>query len=94
MFTDEDLSDLPKLDQLEYPMMPEISFSISGIHSLLINLNSNESPGLDLMPTILLNKCADEVSPILQVILTKSINSETLTGNHLEAVPSTMISFV
>ena len=94
MFTDEDLSDLPKLDQLEYPMMPEISFSISGIHSLLINLNSNESPGLDLMPTIFLNQCSDEVSPILQDILTKSINSETLTGNHLEAVPSTMTSFV
>ena len=42
VFTDEDLFDLPQLDQLEHPMMPEISFSISGIHSLLLNLDSNK----------------------------------------------------
>ena len=28
-------------------MKPEISFSISGIYSLLLNLDSNKSPGPD-----------------------------------------------
>ena len=78
VFTDEDLFDLPQLDQLEYPMMSEISFSISGIHSLLLNLDSNKSPGPDSMITIFLKKCVDEVSPILQVIFTQSMNSGTL----------------
>ena len=62
--------DLPQLDQLEHPMMPKISFSISGIHSLLLNLDSNKSPGPDSMITIFLKKYADEVSPILRHIYT------------------------
>ena len=85
VFTDEDLFDLPQLDQLEYPMMPEISFSISGIHSLLLNLDSNKSPGPDSMTTIILKKCADEVSPILQVVFTQSMNSGTLPDDWLSA---------
>ena len=85
VFTDEDLFDLPQLDLLEYPMMPEISFSISGIHSLLLNLDSNKSPGPDSMTTIFLKKCADEVSPILQVIFTQSMNSGTLPDDWLSA---------
>ena len=66
-------------------MMPEISFSISGIHSLLLNLDSNKSPGPDSMTTIFLKKCADEVSPILQVIFTQSMNSGTLPDDWLSA---------
>ena len=33
------------------PMMPEISFSISGIRSILLDLDSNKSPSPDSMPT-------------------------------------------
>ena len=86
VFTDEDLFDLPQLDQLEHPMMPEISFSISGIHSLLLNLDSNKSPGPDSMTTIFLKRCADEVSPILQVIFTQSMNSGTLPDDCFQPI--------
>ena len=64
MFTDEDLINTPQIDQLEYPTMPEISFNTSGIHKLLLDLDTNKSPGPDLIPAIILKKCTDEISPI------------------------------
>ena len=54
VFTDEDLTNIPQV-QLEYPIMPEISCSISGVRNLL-NLETNKSPGPDSIPTILLKK--------------------------------------
>ena len=70
VFTDEDLVNTPQIDQLEYPTMPEISFNTLGIHKLLLDLDTNKSPGPDSIPAIILKNCADEISPILQVIFT------------------------
>ena len=60
----------------------EISFSISGIRNLL-NLDTNKSPGPDSIPAVLLKKCADEISPILQV--TQSMIFRTLPDDWLFA---------
>ena len=78
MFTDEDLVNTTQIDQLEYPTMPEISFNTSGIHKFL-------SPDPDSIPAIILKKCADEISPILQVIFTQSMNSGVLPSDWLSA---------
>ena len=85
VFTDEDLVNTPQIDQLEYPTMPEISFNTPGIHKLLLDLDTNKSPGPDSIPAIILKNCADEISPILQVIFTQSMNSGVLPSDWLSA---------
>ena len=67
------------------PLIPLTSFSISGIHSLLLNFDFNKSPGPYSMPTIFLKKYADEVLPILQVMFTQSMNSGSLRNDWLSA---------
>ena len=51
VFTDKDLTNIPQVHQLEYSIMPEITFSISGIRNLLLDLDANKSPGPDSIAT-------------------------------------------
>ena len=65
--------------------MPEISFSTEGILKLLCELDTNKSPGPDEIPSVVLKQCSAEIAPILQVIFTQYMSTETVPGDWLTA---------
>jgi len=52
--------------------MTDVSFSINEIQQALCNLQVNKTSGPDHIPPYILKNCAEEISPVLKVIFTKS----------------------
>ena len=74
VFTTDDGSDLPIWDPSPYPDIPPIEVSVSGITSLLNELDPTKSPGPDKIPSILLKLLAYEVSPCLALLFSASFH--------------------
>ena len=55
-----------------FPIMFDITFSLNGIQQTLCNLQVNKASGPDRIPPYILKNCAEEISPVLKVIFTKS----------------------
>jgi len=84
VFTRED-NNIPELTSIQYPSMPNITFDIGGIVSILQNIKPGKGAGPDDIPTWILKTCAEHVAPVLQVILTQSLNLGTLPSDWLTA---------
>ena len=67
------------------PTMPAISITSSGIKNLLCNLDPNKAMGPDKISPYILKYCAAEISPILQIIFTQSLNTGELPSDWLKA---------
>ena len=67
VFTDEDLSSVPSPTS-SFPIMPNISLNVKGIHKLLNDLDVDKAPVPDKIPNRILKYCATEIAQILQVI--------------------------
>ena len=68
---------MPTMDSnIEVPNMPDISISQSGIHKLLITLDTNKVSGPDHISPHILKHCADEITPILHVIFNNSLSTD------------------
>ena len=65
--------------------MPTVLFTTNGIENLLSNLDPNKAQGPDRISPYILNYCATEISPILQVIFTQSLNTGKLPLDWLKA---------
>jgi len=65
--------------------MPAISFSTSGIQTLLYNLDPNKVQGPDRIVPFVLKNCAAEIAPILEIIFKQSLNSGVLPSDWLSA---------
>ena len=85
VFTNGDLTNLPLADLEPHTSMSDISFSIDGIVNLLQCLDVNKSPGPDGIPPVVLKTCALEFAPILQVIFTQSITTNSIPDDWLLA---------
>ena len=86
VFTREDLSSVPSLDTINHiPTMPAISITSNGIKNLLCNLDPNKAMGPDKISPYILKYCAAEISPILQIIFTQSLNTGELPSDWLKA---------
>ena len=86
VFKDEDLSSIPNLGVgIHLSTMPNIIFSTSGIQSLLNDLDTNKVCGPDWISPYILKHLAEEISPILQVIFTQSLDTGTLSSDWLSA---------
>ena len=85
VFTKEDTENLPNLadpsSEVLFPNISDITFSVEGIRQLLSNLDTNKASGPDEIPSFILIQFAVEISPILQVIFTKSISSGLLPSD-------------
>jgi len=68
VFTTDDGSDLPVLDPSPYPDIPPIEMSVSGITSLLNEVDPTKSPEPDKIPSNLLKLLAYEVSLCLALL--------------------------
>ena len=88
MFTKEDQTNIPSLDPTAEDSIPDISditFSVEGICQLLSELDTNKASGPDEIPPFVLKHCAEEISPVLNVIFTKSLSSGTLPSDWKKA---------
>ena len=86
IFTKEDQSNVPTLDADDsFPNLPDITFSVEGIRQLLFELDANKANGPDEIPPFVLKECAEEISPVLQIIFTKSLSSGVLPSDWKKA---------
>ena len=86
VFTKENLLTMPTMDSnIEVPNMPNISISQSGIHKLLVTLDTNKASGPDSISLYILKHCADEITPILHVIFNHSLSTNSLPSDWLKA---------
>ena len=65
IFTQEDLSSLPELNDPPFPEISHISISVDGVANLLCNLNPHKATGPDRIPAYFLKECSIEIAPIL-----------------------------
>ena len=86
MFTRENTSNIPNLNDNDHiAPMPTISFTTSGIQTLLSDIDPNKAQGPDKIAPIILKNCAVEIAPILQVIFEQSLNLGILPFDWLTA---------
>ena len=74
IFTQEDLSSLPELNDSPFPEISPISISLGGVTNLLYNLNPHKATGPDEIPAYFLKKFSNEIAPILTLIFQSSIH--------------------
>ena len=84
VFTSEDLTNIPSIDN-NVPIMSSLTLSTEGIETLLSKLDTNKAPGPDQIPSYILKHCANEITPILQVIYNQSLQSAQLPADWLTA---------
>jgi len=75
VFTKPDSTELPDLGASPFPDMKNISISKQGVAKLLKGLNPHKAAGPDAIKPRLLKECAEEISPILTLIFTKSLQT-------------------
>ena len=90
VFTKENLSNIPSMNGCNNPVnalptMPSITFSVAGIQHQLSLLDTNKASGPDNIHPYILKNCANEISPILQVIFTQSLDTGIQPSDWLMA---------
>ena len=86
VFTIEDHNSVPSLHSIHHiSAMPAISISTKGICNLLCNLDASKAMGPDRISPYILKYCAAEISPILQLIFTQSLDTGQLPSDWLRA---------
>ena len=69
----------------KYTSITDIDISVNGIMKLLQSLKPDKAPGPDHIRPLLLLKLCREVTPILQVIFSKSLTEGSLPSDWLKA---------
>ena len=87
VFTKEDLSKVPNIEDAEVtiPNIPPIIFTQSGIQHLLSTVDVSKASGPDRVSPYILKHCAEELSPVLQIIFTQSLSTGVLPLDWLSA---------
>ena len=87
VFTKEDLSKAPNIEDAEVtiPNISPIIFTQSGIQHLLSTLDVSKASGPDRVSPYILKHCAEELSPVLQIIFTQSPSTGVLPPDWLSA---------
>ena len=68
------------------PCIPNnIIFTVSGIQYLLSTLDTNKASGPDHISTYILKHCTEEISPVLQIVYSQSLDSGFLLTDWLAA---------
>ena len=86
VFTRDDGSELPHMGDSPYQDISFVEFDLSGIATLLNDLNPTKSSGPDRIPTKLLKVLATEVSPCLQLLFSASLNQCTVPSECKKAL--------
>ena len=84
VFTQEDLTSIPQLEQ-KYPDMKNITFGLEGIQKLLANVKPHKAGGPDEIPARYLKENSAELAPMYQHLFTQSYNLSELPQTWCEA---------
>ena len=76
---------VPQLDSSAYPKIGDVLFTTHGIQLQLERLDPAKAPGLDQLPARVLKLCAEQISPVLQIIFSQSLEYGTLPQDWLSA---------
>ena len=85
VFTNEDTSNLPDLDESRTPELQRINVTTEGVEKLLKDLQPQKAPGPDGITPRILKLCATSIAPILQCIFQKSLDTGVLPSDWLHA---------
>ena len=85
VFTNEDVTNVPQLDTSAYPKIGDLPFTTRGIQLQLERLDPAKAPGPDQLPARVLKLCAKQISPVLQIIFSQSLEYGTLLQDWLSA---------
>jgi len=86
VFTREDNSEPPQMENSPYQEIPSIDFNVAGIAKLLSELDPTKSSGPDRIPSKLLKTLATEVSPCLKLLFTASLRQSSLPSDWKKAL--------
>ena len=78
IFTQEDLSSMPRKDCSDTPQMDSVVFKSAGVEHLLKNLDSKKANGPDKLPTTLLKITASEIAEVVTFLFNQSYDSGEL----------------
>ena len=85
VFTRESPGSLPEMEGNKLPPAPTLQIGSEGIFKLLKNLSPHKAPGPDGIHPFVLQKCAQEITPVLTKIFTQSISTGTLPSAWTKA---------
>jgi hypothetical protein len=85
VFTKEDGSGVPHMDDKSHPNIDELKIEEAGIAKLLKNLNASKAAGPDGIPSQILKNCADILATPLTSIYNYSLESGSLPSDWLTA---------
>ena len=85
VFTNEDVTNVPQLDSSAYPKIGDVLFTTRGIQLQLERLEPAKASGPDQLPARVLKLCAEQISPVLQIIFSQSLEYGTLPQDWLSA---------
>ena len=88
VYTTEDLNHVPDEPEVKegHSVLSNITFTVSDIMELLLNLNSNKSPGPDTIHPRVLKECAEVLALPLYLLFTASMEHGKLPAAWKEAV--------
>ncbi len=81
VFTEEDMSDVPLLDQAKHPAAPDLAVTTKGVEKLLSKIQPHKAAGPDNIPARFLKDYAAQLAPTLQIIFSKSLSSGILPSD-------------
>ena len=85
VFTPEDNSPLPTMNNEQYPPIDNITISSAGVEKLLKSINPAKACGPDGIPNLVLKNCAEHIAPPLAEIFQLSISSGNLPKDWKKA---------
>ena len=85
VFTNEDVTNVPQLDSSAYPKIGDVLFTTRGIQLQLERLDPAKASGPDQLPARVLKLCAEQISLVLQIIFSQSLEYGTLPQDWLSA---------
>ncbi len=85
VFTHEDVSSVPKLDNSSIPDIERLVVNQEGVLKQLNNLQPSKAPGPDQIPPWAIKAVADELAPILTDLFQCSLDSGELPSQWKEA---------
>ena len=85
VFTNEDLENMPGMNDSPFASAPDIHFSAHGIKKQLESIQPDKASGPDMIPARVLKETASELAPVLASIFQQSYDTGTLPQTWKDA---------
>ena len=85
VFTNEDLENMPGMNDSPFASAPDIHFSAHGIKKQLESIQPDKASGPDMIPARVLKEIASELAPVLASIFQQSYDTGTLPQTWKDA---------